>query len=160
MNRGSSERRRSRDRPPGAVDLGVEFQIGRECLHHRYPVLQERTNTGTRVGNLGSSTGTKLASATFAGETASGWQQVTFKTPVAIPANTVYVASYHTTRGHYADDTGYFAGAGRDTPPLHALQDGASGPNGVYQYGSGTFPSNGYQSSNYWVDVVFKTSVP
>src|SRR5262249_62373126 len=28
-------------------------------------------------------------------ESRSGWQQVNFKTPVAITANTVYVASYH-----------------------------------------------------------------
>ena len=52
-------------------------------------------NTGTHVGNLWSSTGTRLATATFTGETASGWQQVTFSPPVAIAANTVYVASYH-----------------------------------------------------------------
>ena len=33
-------------------------------------------NTGTHIGNLWSSTGTLLASATFTGESASGWQQV------------------------------------------------------------------------------------
>ena len=59
------------------------------------------TNTGTHVGNLWTSTGTRLATATFTSETASGWQQVNFATPVAITANTVYVASYHTNVGHY-----------------------------------------------------------
>ena len=78
------------------------------------------TNTGTHVANLWTSTGTRLATATFTNETASGWQEVTFASPVAIAANTVYVASYHTTIGHYSDDQYYFADKGIDNPPLHA----------------------------------------
>jgi len=148
------------DPDTSAVELGVKFRADVNGFITGIRFYKSATNTGTHTGTLWSSTGTKLASATFKGETASGWQQVTFTTPVAITANTVYVASYHTTRGHYADDTGYFASAGKDSPPLHALQDGASGPNGVYQYGASSFPSSTYQSSNYWVDVVFKTTVP
>ena len=56
-------------------------------------------NTGTHVGNLWTAGGTPLATATFTAETATGWQQVTFATPVAVAANTTYVASYHTTSG-------------------------------------------------------------
>jgi hypothetical protein len=76
---------------------------------------------------------------------------------VAITANTVYVASYHCPAGHYGDDQNYFAGKGADSPPLHAFADGVSGFNGVYAYGSnGSFPSQGWNSSNYWVDVLFE----
>ena len=58
--------------------------------------------------------------------------------------------------GHYAADAGYFAAAGVDNPPLHALKDGVSGGNGVYAYGaSSTFPNNTFGAANYWVDVVF-----
>ena len=42
--------------------------------------------------------------------------------------------------------------------PLTALQDGADGANGVYKYGATGFPTVGYASSNYWVDVVYDTS--
>src|SRR5207248_7921362 len=116
-------------------------------------------NTGTHIGSLWSSTGTKLATATFAGETASGWQQVSFSSPVAITASTVYIASYHCTVGHYADDNGYFASAGQDNPPLHALANGVSGPNGVYAYGAAsTFPNQTFNTANYWVDVTFRTT--
>jgi hypothetical protein len=109
------------------------------------------------VANLWTGTGTKLATATFTNETASGWQQVNFVTPVAITANTVYVASYHTNVGHYSDDENYFSGKGVDSPPLHALADGVSGFNGVYAYGSSSaFPNQGWHGSNYWVDVVFQ----
>jgi hypothetical protein len=51
-------------------------------------------NGGTHIGNLWAADGTKLASATFTGETASGWQEVNFATPVSITANTIYIASY------------------------------------------------------------------
>jgi hypothetical protein len=98
-----------------------------------------------------------LATATFSGESASGWQQVNFSTPVAISANTTYIVSYH-TNGHYAADQNFFNGKGADLGPLHALANGVSGSNGVYTYGPRTvFPTNSYQSSNYWVDVVYSS---
>ena len=50
--------------------------------------------------------------------------------------------------------TGFFA-TGTDNPPLHA----PSANNGVYQYAStSAFPNSTFQSTNYWVDVVFTTS--
>ena len=79
-----------------------------------------------------------------------------FSSPVAIAANTVYVVSYHANTGHYSADTNYFASAGVDNAPLHALANGVSGGNGVFAYGaSGTFPNQTWNSANYWVDVVF-----
>ena len=108
------------------------------------------------MGNLWTNGGTKLATATFTSETASGWQQVTFTTPVAIVAGTTYVASYHTNVGHYGATSGYFSATGFDRAPLHALRDGIDGSNGVYRYGSASaFPNQTYKSANYWVDVVF-----
>jgi hypothetical protein len=90
---------------------------------------------------LWSATGTLLASGTFSGETASGWQQMFFSTPVPIVANTTYVASYHTNRGYYYSQN-YFRNAAFDNAPLHALKDGTVGLNGVYAYGSGgIFPT-------------------
>jgi len=51
-------------------------------------------------------------------------------TPVAVTANTTYVASYHTTVGHYAGDNDYFATTGVTTGPLSALATGVDGSNG------------------------------
>ena len=111
------------------------------------------------MGNLWSSTGTLLASATFTGETGSGWQQVNFATPVTISANTVYVASYHANNGHYSIDTNYFSTTGVDNPPLHALASGGSGGNGVFRYGANSaFPNQTFNAANYWVDVVFQAA--
>ncbi|MFY9974212.1 MAG: DUF4082 domain-containing protein, partial [Chromatiaceae bacterium] len=111
---------------------------------------------GPHVGSLWSSGGTLLAQVTFTNETASGWQEASFASPVAIAANTVYVASYHAPVGRYSADTGYFASA-YTNGPLTALASSES-LNGVYQYGSGGFPTNSYKESNYWVDVIMTTS--
>ncbi len=114
-------------------------------------------DTTTHTASLWTSTGTQLATGTFSGETSSGWQSLTFSSPVAIAANTTYVVSYH-TGGPFAVTVNGFQNAGVDNAPLHALKDGLDGPDGVYAYGGGgTFPAQGYQSSNYWVDVVVDT---
>ncbi len=141
-----------------AVNVGVKFKSDLNGFITGIRFYKGAGNTGTHVGTLWTSGGAQLATAAFTGETASGWQQVNFATPVAVTANTVYVASYFAPNGGWARDAGYFATNGVDRPPLHALQDGVSGGNGVYAYGTGTvFPSSSYQSTNYWVDVVFTT---
>ena len=143
---------------PSSVELGVKFKSDVSGSITGIRFYKSTGNTGTHIGNLWSATGTKLASVTFTGESASGWQQATFTHSVAITAGTVYVASYFAPVGHYAGDGGYFT-AGVDDPPLHALKDGTSGGNGVYAYaGASTFPSNTYNSANYWVDVVFNNA--
>ena len=149
--------------PSGSIDvggnapleLGVSFKSDVSGYVTGIRFYKGANNTGTHLGHLWSSTGTLLASATFTGETATGWQQVNFSNPVSITANTVYVASYYTT-GHWSADWSYFATTGVDNPPLHALANGNGAANGVYVYGNGTlFPTESTQSANYWVDVVF-----
>ena len=145
----------------GPVEIGVRLraEVSGSILGVRF--YKSPTNVGAHVAHLWTSDGVLLATATFAGETSSGWQQANFAAPVPIAAETVYVASYHTNVGHYARDARYFAKQGIDRPPLHAPGDGASGPNGCYGYGpAGTFPQNGFNGTNYWVDVAFRPASP
>jgi hypothetical protein len=138
------------------VELGVKFTADSDGMITGIRFYKSSANTGAHVGNLWSSNGINLATATFTSETSSGWQQVDFSSPVAITANTTYVASYYTTVSHFSFDLNYFATAGVDNPPLHALANGVSGGDGVYLYSSTSgFPTNTYNSANYWVDVVF-----
>jgi hypothetical protein len=149
------------DDDPRATELGVKFHSDTDGSITGIRFYKSSTNTGTHIGNLWTSSGTLLATATFSNETVSGWQQVSFSSPIAITANTVYVASYHTNTGHYSDNVSYFSGKGMDSAPLHALEEGESGVNGVYAYGSTSiFPSIGWNGSNYWVDVVFQQVLP
>jgi fibronectin type 3 domain-containing protein len=143
------------DPDTNAVEIGVKFRSYSNGVITGIRFYKSTANTGTHVGNLWTSSGQLLASVTFTNETASGWQQANFSTPVPISANTIYVASYHTNVGRYAGDNNYFATSGVDTPPLQALPNSTTGGNGVYRYGSGGFPNQTYKASNYWVDVVF-----
>src|SRR5271166_1780763 len=139
---------------PNADELGVKFESAVAGYITGIRFYKGSSNTGTHVGHLWTSTGTLLASATFTNETATGWQQVTFANPVAITANTVYVASYYAPNGGYAANGAYFASSGVTSGPLTALSNAAAGGNGVYAYGGG-FPASTYNATNYWVDVVF-----
>jgi hypothetical protein len=111
-------------------------------------------NNGTHIALLYSASGQLLGQAPFAGETASGWQTVMFSSPVAIAANTTYIAAYFTTSG-YSASRYFFTSQGVTNGLLHALQSGVDGPNMVYQYaGTPQFPTSSWQDSNYWVDVL------
>ena len=139
-------------------NLGVKFRAGMNGFVTGIRFYKGATNTGTHIGNLWTSAGQLLATATFVNESPSGWQQVDFATPVAITANTVYVASYFAPNGNYAADGSYFANGGVDNGPLHLLADSVAGGNGVYTYSSAsTFPNSSFNATNYWVDVVFIT---
>ncbi|HEX9338369.1 MAG TPA: DUF4082 domain-containing protein, partial [Pseudonocardiaceae bacterium] len=140
------------------VEVGTKFRSDVSGYVTGVRFYKGAGNTATHVGNLWASTGANLGTVTFAGESAAGWQQASFAAPIAISANTTYVASYYAPNGHYAADLDYFATTGVDNAPLHALRDGVDGGNGVYRYGTGgVFPANTYRSANYWVDAVFDT---
>ena len=136
-----------------AVNLGVQFQASSSGHITGVRFYKESDNTGTHVGSLWTASGTLLATGTFTNETASGWQELDFSSPVAITAGTTYVASYFTGTGHYASTSGGLASAVTNGP-LTALAGG-----GVYAYASSNaFPSNTYNATNYWVDVVYSSS--
>jgi hypothetical protein len=137
-----------------SVELGVKFQTSTAGKIVGIRFYKGPQNTGTHTGNLWSATGTLLGTVNFANETATGWQEADFSSPIAITAGTTYVASYHTS-GFYSADGNYFANA-LTNGPLTAPSSSASGGNGLYAYGSASvFPANTYNATNYWVDVVF-----
>ncbi len=142
------------------IELGVKFRSSQAGYITGVRFWKGSTsNSGTHIGHLWNSTGTKLAEATFGTETSSGWQTVSFASPVAISANTTYIASYYSPTGYYASTNPYFTTA-TTNGYLTALANGTDGSNGVYVYGTGGgFPINGYQSQNNWVDVVFVNNV-
>jgi hypothetical protein len=141
---------------PRAVELGVRFHADQDGVVSGVRFFKGPLNTGVHTGSLWTSSGQLLATATFSGESTTGWQTVTFSSPVPITAGTDYVASYHTSTGNYSEMPGQFAGQGVDAPPLHADADNSpSAPNGVFSYGTGGFPTSSSASTGYMVDVVY-----
>nr|WP_246728347.1 DUF4082 domain-containing protein [Microvirga terricola] len=142
------------DNDSRSVELGVKFQSSVAGTISGIRFYKGAQNSGTHTGTLWSSTGTRLATVTFTGETASGWQTATFSNPVTITPGTTYVASYHAEGGRYSSTSNYFTTA-TTNGPLTASAPG----NGVYAYGtSSVFPTSTYQATNYWVDVLFNPS--
>src|SRR5450755_2393770 len=141
---------------PNAVELGVKFQSSVSGMVTGIRFYKAATNTGTHIGRLWTASGTQLATATFTGETASGWQTVSFASPVSISANTTYVAGYFAPNGHYSDQAPGFT-SGVSNPPLQALADSVAPGNGVYAYNATSiFPTSTFNATNYYVDVTFR----
>ena len=139
----------------GPLEMGMKFRsdVAGKITGIRFYKIP--ANTGIHTGSLWSADGRLLATGTFTNETASGWQTLQFASPVAISAKATYVTSYHTNSGVAA--VGFELQArSQDSPPLHGLQTGLDGYNGIYVFSAGgTFPVQGTSGYNFWVDVVF-----
>lgn len=141
------------DADTAAVTLGVRFssEIAGKITGVKF--YKGPNNVGTHVGHLWAANGAQLASGTFTGESSSGWQQLTFSSPVSIQANTEYVASYRAPLGRYSATPNEFASANLSRSPLRVDTD-----SGSYTYGTG-FPSS-RSATNYLVDAVFEKPAP
>jgi hypothetical protein len=136
------------------IELGVQFRADVAGYITGIRFYKDSHNTGVHYGHVWTSNGTLLGEVLFTNETASGWQTAYFSSPIAIAANTRYVASYHTDVGDFSVTEGYFTRSYYNAP-LYAYPN-STASNGVYKYSSTrAFPNLSYQSRNYWVDVVF-----
>ncbi|NKK68731.1 DUF4082 domain-containing protein [Rhizobium leguminosarum bv. viciae] len=136
-----------------AMELGMKFVASSNGTISGIRYYKAVGDTSVHTGSIWRADGTLVATVTFTNESLSGWQTANFSTPLQITAGATYVASYHTT-GSYVATAGYF-----NTAHTNGSLTALAGTNGVYAVGSGsTFPTQSYQSSNYWVDVVFNQS--
>ena len=118
---------------PNAVEVGVKFQSTAAGTVTAIRFYKGAKNIGSHTGHLWSAAGKLLGSVTFTNETASGWQQATLATPVALSAATSYVVSYH-TNGFYSADSNFFSTAFSNGPLTAAASSSGAG-NGLYAYG-------------------------
>src|SRR5262249_11121644 len=134
----------------GPIELGVKFTSDISGYITGVRFYKGSTAFGSNhLGSLWDANGNLLASATFTGESNSAWQQVSFAIPVAITANTTYVAGYFAANAHFAYTQNTFTNAGVDNGVLHALSDPAAGGNGVYATSStSVFPTSSYLATN------------
>ncbi|WP_434318717.1 DUF4082 domain-containing protein [Leifsonia sp. P73] len=138
-----------------AVELGLRFTAQQNGFITGVRFYKSTANTGTHTGSLWDTSGNRLATVSFSGETASGWQTANFVSPVAVSAGTTYVVSYSAPAGHYSAQAYAFSYRG-PTDGVFSVAGGfgAVAP-GVYSTSVGTFPQASYESANYFVDALF-----
>lgn len=135
------------------IELGTRFVAAVDGTISGLRFYKADSAATTYTINLWSSSGSRLATATFSSPAGTGWREATFSSPASIKAGTTYVASYFTSLGSYAATPNYFR-ARYDSGPLHVPANG-----GVYAYGSrSAFPNQTFGANNYWVDVTFTPS--
>jgi hypothetical protein len=105
------------------------------------------SNTGTHTGYLWRAGGTKLATVTFTGETASGWQTAILSTPVRLTVGTEYRVGMYSTSKFYALTSNGLATAVTNGP-ISTLATGGAYSN------STSYPST-TSKNKYWVDIIF-----
>ena len=99
-----------------SVNLGVTFTPSSNGTITGVRFYKEPDNTGAHTGTLWTAAGAQLATGTFTNESTQGWEELDFSTPVPVTAGTTYVASYHTTTGHYANTANGLASAVTNGP--------------------------------------------
>jgi hypothetical protein len=138
-----------------ASTLGVKFWSSQSGTISAIKFYRGAKSPNGYVARLYSATGTLLGSVTMAQESGPvpGWQQAVFASPIAIAANTGYVAAYYAPTGQYAD-TPQGLQQSVSNGPLIAPAASLVGGNGVYGRNR-QFPIQDYQNTNYFVDVAF-----
>ena len=139
------------DGPGVNYELGTRFTstvAGQITAIRFYKAANE---SGTHTGRIWSASGQQLASVVFSGESASGWQQQALATPrpLAIAANTEYMVTVNTANAYYVTTDG-----GLNSQITNGDLKTVVGSNGRYGL-VGTYPTDSWENSNYFRDVVF-----
>ena len=133
---------------PWSYELGVKVRVDEPMQLTALRFYKSALETGTHTGTVWSSSGTVFARTTFATETASGWQTQQLASPVSLAPGAVYYVSVN-ANAYFGDTPG-----GLQTQviagPLRSVADGA---NGVYGSAAGQFPTQSFNSTNYYVDL-------
>jgi len=75
------------------VELGVKFRSDKSGYVGGVRFYKSAANTGEHLAHLWDANGTLLGTTKFVNETASGWQEVAFPTPIPVVEGTTYVVS-------------------------------------------------------------------
>ena len=151
---------------PSGYELGLRFTPTRDGQVTGVRFYKGPGNGGTHVGRLWNvAGGPPLAEATFTSETATGWQEVSFASPVTVTQDQSYVVSYSAPQGNYPLDYDAFETRGVEAHPLSVSGGFAAGPGPSFFGAPGTFPSQepsgrDQRTANYFVDVLFQASGP
>lgn len=136
-----------------SVELGIKFSSSGAGSISALQFYRSSAQTRSYTGSLWSASGTRLATASFPASSVVGWQTAKLTKVVPVAKGQTLVASYYAIGGEYAATNRAFTSsytANGFTVPVNG---------GVYRYGSVSgFPTESWEGSNYFVDVVFTPS--
>lgn len=138
------------------LTLGTRFIVAVDGYVTGVRFYKDATMTDTHTGSLWTYGGSLLATGTYSGETGSGWQTLTFATPVQVTAGSTYVATMFTPTGKYIASSNYFLNPLTNYPLTAPGSADSRGPAGVFSYGGDQYPSSTFNNGNYWVDVTYR----
>jgi hypothetical protein len=145
----------TRDGRPGSgpfsLELGVKITVDQAMALKGIRYYRDSKETGSHTGSLWSAGGVRLATVTFTGETASGWQQANFASLPTLQPGVTYVVSVNVNAFYVFTQSGLATQV--VSGPLRSVADGQ---NGVYGLTAGVFPAQSWNSSNYFVDAVVR----
>lgn len=144
-----------------AVELGVAVEPLVDGTAEALRFYQADGSTTGHTGRLWTADGELLASVTFPDTSSTGWKEAPLADPVPLSAGQTYVVSYHAPEGRYGVTSRYFAHRDQTSGGLRAPRSTVERPNGLFSYGPpGSFPTETFVGSNYWVDLVFAPAGP
>lgn len=133
-----------------SVELGIKFSSSSAGSISALQFYRSSAQTRSYTGSLWSASGTRLATASFPASSVVGWQTAKLTKVVPVAKGQTLVASYYAIGGAYPATNRVFTSsytANGFTVPVNG---------GVYRYGSVSgFPTQSWEGSNYFVDVVF-----
>jgi hypothetical protein len=131
-------------------ELGMKFRASQPGIVTAIRYYRTAEETGAHIGRLWTGRGNLLATATFTGESSSGWQIAPLPNPLILAANTIYVVSVNSNASYAYSDQGLAT-----TITNGALSTVADGVNGVFNDTPALFPTSTYHNANYFRDVFF-----
>jgi hypothetical protein len=136
---------------PFSYELGVKFTVDQLLTLVAVRFYKDPLETGLHTAKIWTAGGTQIASTDFASESASGWQQQQLSSPITLQPGTTYMVSVNVNA--FFDLTVGGLASAVSNGPLHSVADGA---NGAYAPAAGQFPTQSYNTSNYFIDLVVR----
>jgi hypothetical protein len=131
--------------------MGMKIRVTEPAALEGLSFYKSPGESGTHTGRLWNANGQVIGSVVFSGETSSGWQTQALTTPIDLVPGLVYTVSVGMNEFFTMTSSGLANELRRG--PLRSVDDGQ---NGVYADAAGTFPTNNWSESNYWVDAVVR----
>jgi hypothetical protein len=135
------------DGPNANYELGMRFTTTTAGQIKAIRFYKSSSESGVHSGKIYAASGQLLALVNFTSETGSGWQVQNLPAPLNIAANTEYTVTVNTGNSYYVATNNGLA-TQITNGSLRSVGGGVFGPVGAK-------PTQSWQSSNYFRDVVF-----